>query len=188
MALRTPAVSTSAIADEAECRLMLQTAYEYPGPAMVRYPRGSGSGALPAATLATLAIGEGEIRRDGNEIAILAFGSMLQPALTVAEWLACTVANMRFVKPLDAALIRNLASRHRLLVTVEENVLAGGAGSAVNEFLAAEGIGVRVLNLGLPDHFIEQAKPQEQLHDCGLDAAGIAASIRHAAAALAAVG
>jgi 1-deoxy-D-xylulose-5-phosphate synthase len=183
-----PNMLIMAPADEAECRLMLQTAYEYPGPAMVRYPRGSGSGALPAATLATLAIGEGEIRRDGNEIAILAFGSMLQPALTVAEWLACTVANMRFVKPLDAALIRNLASRHRLLVTVEENVLAGGAGSAVNEFLAAEGIGVRVLNLGLPDHFIEQAKPQEQLHDCGLDAAGIAASIRHAAAALAAVG
>ena len=168
--------------DEAECRRLLQTAYEYPGPALVRYPRGSGPGALPGDTLETLPLGRGEIRREGREVALLAFGSLLGPALEAARSLDATVANMRFVKPLDGELIADLAGRHRLLVTLEENVVAGGAGSAVNELLVAQGLPVRILNLGLPDRFIEHASPQEQLAECGLDASGIETAVRRALA------
>ncbi len=156
---------------------MLQTAYEHPGPAMVRYPRGSGPGVPPAEGLDTLPIGKGEIRREGKGVALLAFGSMLTPALEAGAALGATVANMRFVKPLDEALILELARGHELLVTVEENVVAGGAGSAVNELIAARGQPLNILNLGLPDRFIEQAAPAQQLHDCGLDAAGIEAEV-----------
>jgi 1-deoxy-D-xylulose-5-phosphate synthase len=172
-----PNMVIMAPADEAECRAMLQTAYEHPGPAMVRYPRGSGPGVSTAEGLETLPIGKGEIRREGKGVALLAFGSMLTPALEAGVILGATVANMRFVKPLDEALILELARGHELLVTVEENVVAGGAGSAVNEFAAARGLPLRMLNLGLPDRFIEQATPAQQLHDCGLDAAGIEASV-----------
>ncbi len=178
-----PNMVIMAPADENECRLMLQTAYEYPGPAMVRYPRGAGPGVAVRRTLATLPVGKGEVRREGAGVAILAFGSMLAPALEVAERLGATVVNMRFVKPLDEALVLEVAARHGLLVTVEENVVRGGAGSAVNEVLAAHGVVTPVLNLGLPDRFIEQATPAEQLHDAGLDAEGIQARIESVLAA-----
>jgi 1-deoxy-D-xylulose-5-phosphate synthase len=175
-----PNLVIMAPADEAECRRMLQTALEYQGPAMVRYPRGSGPGSEPAEALQTLPVGRGEVRRRGGEVALLAFGSMLGPALEAAGTLDATVANMRFVKPLDEALILQLAEGHRLLVTLEENVVAGGAGSGVSELLAARGVAVQTLHLGLPDRFIEQARPEEQLHDCGLDAEGIEAAVRKA--------
>lgn len=165
-------------ADEAECRRMLQTAYEYPGPAMVRYPRGSGPGQLPGDDLETLPLGKAEVRRRGGRIALLAFGSMLGPAQAVAQRLDATLVNMRYVRPLDEGLVRQLAHEHELLVTLEENVVAGGAGSAVNECLARHGLAPRILNLGLPDQFIEQAKPEQQLVECGLDAGGIEATIR----------
>jgi 1-deoxy-D-xylulose-5-phosphate synthase len=159
---------------------MLQTAYLYPGPALVRYPRGTGPGvAVDRATL-PLEIGQGETRRRGRRVAILAFGSMVEPALAVAQRLDATLANMRFVKPLDEELVLSLADGHELLVTVEENALAGGAGSAVNECLAHQGRVVRTLNLGLPDRFIAQGTRDEQLAECGLNAAGILESVRAA--------
>ncbi len=175
-----PNLVIMAPADEAECRRMLQSAFEHPGPAMVRYPRGSGPGAAPAQALETLPLGKGELRRKGSGTALLAFGSLLAPALEAAEALNATVANMRFVKPLDEELIQSLAAEHELLVTLEENVVAGGAGSAVGEWLNSRGIRTRLLQLGLPDRFIEQASPARQLADCGLDAAGIERSVRAA--------
>lgn len=167
-------------ADEAECRLMLHTAYQHPGPALVRYPRGAGPGVALPADLGTLPIGRGEVRRRGHRVAILAFGSMLATALEVGEALDATVANMRFVKPLDAALIGELAQGHALLVTIEENVVAGGAGSAVAEFLFEQGWSGRIIHLGLPDRFIEQGTPKEQLEEAGLDAARIRLAIEKA--------
>ncbi|RDH90986.1 MAG: 1-deoxy-D-xylulose-5-phosphate synthase [endosymbiont of Seepiophila jonesi] len=167
-------------ADEDECSRMLQTAYEYVGPAMVRYPRGSGPGVAVTRPIHPMPLGKGGIRRDGQRVALLAFGSLLAPALEVAESLDATVANMRFVKPLDEALILDLASRHEILVTLEENLVQGGAGSAVNEYLARVGHQVRVMNLGLPDRYIHHASHQEQLSECGLDVAGILASVNQA--------
>ncbi len=175
-----PNMAVMAPADEAECRRLLQTAYAHPGPALVRYPRGTGTGAEVADDLATLPWGRGELVREGREVAFLVFGTLLATASQVAERLDASVANMRFVKPLDEALVRELATRHRLLVTVEENVVQGGAGSAVNEALNAAGIGVTVINLGLPDHFIEQGTQQEQLALAGLSAAQIEARVRAA--------
>jgi len=180
-----PNMVVMAPADEAECRRMLQTALEYPGPALVRYPRGKGTGTVPATTLDTLPIGRGEVVRRGETVAVLAFGSMVAAALKAGERLGATVANMRFVKPLDEELVLELARGHRLLVTVEENVVAGGAGSAVAELLADRGAGVTVLHLGLPDRFIEHDTPEGQLEDCGLDAGGIEASLQEALAATA---
>ncbi|QYZ65492.1 MAG: 1-deoxy-D-xylulose-5-phosphate synthase [Gammaproteobacteria bacterium (ex Lamellibrachia satsuma)] len=167
-------------ADEDECSRMLQAAYEYVGPAMVRYPRGSGPGVAVTRPIQPMPLGKGEIRRVGQRVALLAFGSLLAPALKVAESLDATVANMRFVKPLDEALILDLASRHEILVTLEENLVQGGAGSAINEYLAKVGHQVRVMNLGLPDRFIHHASHQEQLSECGLDVAGILASVNQA--------
>ncbi len=178
-----PNMVVMAPGDEDECRKLLQTAYQHEGPALVRYPRGAGCGAQVAAELETLPLGKGEIRRSGQEVAILAFGSPLDSALQVAEKLNATVANMRFVKPLDEALVRQLADSHRLLVTLEENVIQGGAGSAVNEYLAAIQHQVRAINLGLPDHFIEHASPAEQLREAGLDPESILAAIEQALAA-----
>jgi len=167
-------------ADEAECRSLLQAAWEHAGPALVRYPRGVGMGAEPATELATLPWGRGEIRRAGHGIAILSFGSLLGRALEVAETLDATVANMRFVKPLDEALLRKLAQEHAFLVTLEENVVAGGAGAGVGEYLVEQGIHVPLLHFGLPDRYIEQATQEEQLHEAGLDAAQILEAIcRH---------
>ena len=173
-----PNMTVMTPSDENECRQMLTTAYRMNSPTAVRYPRGCGAGAHVQSALQTLPVGKGEVRRSGEKIAILAFGSMLAPALAAAESLNATVANMRFVKPLDEALVLQLAREHTLLVTVEENVIQGGAGSAVAECLAQHGVLVRVLHLGLPDTFIEQGEPSKLLADCGLDAAGIANSIR----------
>ena len=168
-----PNLAILAPADERECRQMLQTAYVHQGPAMVRYPRGHGRGIKPVKELVILPWGRGEIVRQGNRVALLAFGAILQTALSVGEELDGTVANMRFVKPLDEDLIATLAREHALLVTLEENVVNGGAGAGVSEFLAAAGLVVPVLHLGLPDRFIEQATQAEQLADAGLDAARV---------------
>jgi len=168
-------------ADEDECRQMLYTAFTLEGPAAVRYPRGAGPGVVPRAEMKALPLGRGEIRREarrrGNRVAILSFGGLLHHALAAGEEIDATVANMRFVKPLDLDLIRRLAEDHDVLVTVEENVIAGGAGSGVAEALAAEGIVVPILHLGLPDRFIDHGDPAQLLADCGLDARGIAAAI-----------
>ena len=150
----------------------------YPGPASVRYPRGAGTGASVEAVLTPIAMGKGLVRRQGKQIAILAFGSMLAPALKAAEALNATVADMRFVKPLDAELVAQLAASHELLVTIEEACVMGGAGSAVAEALAAAGTVKPLLQLGLPDKFIDHGDAQQLLAQCGLDAEGIATSIR----------
>jgi 1-deoxy-D-xylulose-5-phosphate synthase len=175
-----PNLVVMAPADERECRLMLTTAHHYKGPAAVRYPRGSGPGTVPDDTLESLPIGKAEVRRKGSNIAILAFGSRLAAALEAADAIDATVVNMRFVKPLDTGMIEKMASSHELIVTVEENVLQGGAGSAVNEVLNALGGTVPTVNLGIPDSFIEHGNHQQQLADCGLDCAGILAGIRKA--------
>jgi len=180
-----PNMTVMAPADENECRQMLTTAYRMDSPAAVRYPRGTGPGTPVRRDLSTVEVGRGEVRRNGIGIAILSFGSMLAPSLQAAETLNCTVVNMRFVKPLDEALVLQLARSHDLLVTVEENTVQGGAGSAVAECLARHGIAARMLHLGLPDRFIEQGEPAQLLSECGLDAAGIERAIRHAWAAAA---
>ena len=176
-----PNMVVMAPADENECRRMLTTAYQYNGPAAVRYPRGTGPGVTPASALDPLPIGKAEICRHGTQVAILAFGSRVAAALAAADELDATVVNMRFVKPLDTDMITAIAAEHRLLVTVEENALQGGAGSAVNEVLLAQGADNRILNLAIADRFISHGSHQQQLAECGLDAAGIIAAIRHAA-------
>ncbi len=173
-----PNMVVMAASDENECRQMLSTGYHYPGPAAVRYPRGAGIGAQVTADLQTLEIGKGEIKREGKEIAILAFGSMVHPALQAGLALDASVANMRFIKPLDVDLVRKLAQQHKALVCVEEGCTMGGAGSAVAEALAAEGISVPLLILGLPDKFIDHGDHALLLSQCGLDAKGIENSIR----------
>ncbi|MFS2112846.1 1-deoxy-D-xylulose-5-phosphate synthase [Herbaspirillum frisingense] len=172
-----PNMVVMAAADEDECRKMLSTAYQYPGPAAVRYPRGAGVGASVQKTLDTLPLGKGEIRRHGKDIAILAFGSLLAPALGAGDKLNATVANMRFIKPLDVELVRQLAESHDALVTVEEGCIMGGAGAAVSEALAAAGISKPILHLGLPDRFIDHGDAGQLLAQCGLDADGVAQSI-----------
>jgi 1-deoxy-D-xylulose-5-phosphate synthase len=174
-----PNMTVMTPSDENECRQMLYTAFQMNSPVAVRYPRGTGPGVAVQKEMTALPVGRGELRRQGKGgIAILAFGSMVAPALAAAEEFDATVANMRFVKPLDTELLRELATKHRLLVTIEENVIMGGAGSAVLESLQQQGCMVPVLQLGLPDRFIEQGDPAVQLASIGLDAAGIAASIR----------
>ena len=175
-----PNMLIMAPADEAECRQMLTTAYNYSGPAAVRYPRGTGPGVTPVNALLPLPVGKADIVRKGAGIAILAFGSRVAAALEAAAELGATVVNMRFVKPLDSDMIERVATDHPVIVTVEENVLQGGAGSAVNEVLLALGASNRILNLGIPDEFIEHGDHQQQLAECGLDVAGILASIRAA--------
>ncbi|MEO1767375.1 1-deoxy-D-xylulose-5-phosphate synthase [Thiobacter aerophilum] len=165
-------------ADEDECRQMLYTAYLLNSPAAVRYPRGAGQGVPERRQMQALPVGKGEVRRHGSRIALLAFGSMLAPALTAGEALDATVANMRFVKPLDDDLVRELAQCHDLLVTLEENVIQGGAGSAVLESLQKQGIVKRVLQLGLPDRFVEHGDPAQLLAECGLDVAGVVAAVQ----------
>jgi len=173
-----PNMVVAAPSDENECRKMLTTAYHYNGPAAVRYPRGAGVGAAIEPALTSIEIGKGEIRRKGQKVAILAFGSMVAPSLAAAEQLDATVANMRFVKPLHVELVKQLAAEHDLLVTVEEGCIMGGAGAAVAEALAAEGIAKPLQMLGLPDKFIDHGDPAKLLVSVGLDGAGIAASIR----------
>jgi 1-deoxy-D-xylulose-5-phosphate synthase len=165
-------------ADENECRMALTTAFRQNHPVAVRYPRGAGVGTVIEPALKELPWGKGEVRRQGERIAILAFGTLLYPALQVAENLNSTVANMRFAKPLDAELVAELARTHDALVTIEEGCLPGGAGSAVMEALHAAGLAkTPVLALGLPDAFIEHGDPAKLLAMCGLDAAGIEQAI-----------
>jgi 1-deoxy-D-xylulose-5-phosphate synthase len=172
-----PNMLIAAPSDEDECRKMLTTAFRHDGPSAVRYPRGTGPGAIIDTGLETLAVGKGVIRRDGRSTAILAFGSMVTPALIAGEKLDATVADMRFVKPLDLDLVRQLAETHDRLVTVEENVVMGGAGAAVAEALAGMGLNKAILHLGLPDRFVEHGDPGVLLRRCGLDAAGIESAI-----------
>ena len=172
-----PNMSVLTPSDENETRQLLTSAFKQDHPTAVRYPRGSGAGVAVQPTLDTLPWGQGEVRRRGERIAILAFGTLLHPALAAAENLNATVANMRFVKPLDVALVTELARSHDAIVTVEEGCLMGGAGSAVQEALQAARIEVPVLSLGLPDEFIEHGDPAKLLSLCGLDAAGIEQSI-----------
>ncbi|MBI3730586.1 MAG: 1-deoxy-D-xylulose-5-phosphate synthase [Burkholderiales bacterium] len=173
-----PNMVVMAASDENECRQMLSTAYQYPGPAAVRYPRGSGIGVPTGKDLTTIPLGKGEIKRQGKRIAILAFGSLVHQALQAAEQLDATLANMRFVKPLDVELLKSLAASHDELVTVEEGCTMGGAGSAVAEAMAEAGITKPLLILGLPDRFVDHGDPGLLLAQCGLDATGIKKSIR----------
>ncbi len=179
-----PNMVVMAPADENEARQMLYTGFIHKGPAAVRYPRGKGPGAVIETQMKALPIGKAEQLASGKRVAILAFGSMVTPALEVAENIGATVANMRFIKPLDEELVLEMADQHELLVTLEENSIMGGAGSAVNEVLLAAGYNTPVLNLGLPDEFIEHGKPEEQLHEAGLDSAAIEASIKQRLTAL----
>ncbi len=164
--------------DEGECRQMLRTAYEYPGPALVRYPRGNGRGVVIDPHAPALPIGRGRLLRQGQHIALLVFGTLLAQAEMVADGLDASVADMRFVKPLDEDLILDLAQGHDLLVTIEDNAVAGGAGSGVAELLAERGVLVRCIHLGLPDRYVEHAEQSAQLAECGLDAEGITARIQ----------
>ncbi|MGP6093860.1 1-deoxy-D-xylulose-5-phosphate synthase [Pseudomonas aeruginosa] len=164
--------------DEDELRKLLTTGYLFDGPAAVRYPRGSGPNHPIDPDLQPVEIGKGVVRRRGGRVALLVFGVQLAEAMKVAESLDATVVDMRFVKPLDEALVRELAGSHELLVTIEENAVMGGAGSAVGELLASEGLEVPLLQLGLPDYYVEHAKPSEMLAECGLDAAGIEKAVR----------
>ena len=164
--------------DEAECRRMLSTAYALDCPSMVRYPRGSGTGAIPSTQLDTLPVGKGEVRRHGKGVALLAFGTLLAPALAAGDEIDATVANMRFVKPIDADLIVELAGNHSLLVTLEENAVIGGAGSEVERVLAERGLNVPVLRLGLPDRFIDHGEQGQLLAELGLDKDGIVHAVR----------
>ncbi len=176
-----PNVTIMAPADENECRQMLYTGFTMNGPVAVRYPRGSGPGVPVAAAMTALPIGRAETRRESSRrhhrIAILAFGSVLHPALAAGETLDATVVNMRFVKPLDVDLLLRLAEDHSAIVTVEENVVAGGAGSAAAEAMSAAGITMPMLHLGLPDRFPDHGDPAAILTECGLDAPGITGAI-----------
>ncbi|WKE67510.1 1-deoxy-D-xylulose-5-phosphate synthase [Gallaecimonas kandeliae] len=164
--------------DEDQCRQMLYTGYQWDGPAAVRYPRGSGTGIAPQAEMRALPIGKGEQVRKGNKVAILAFGTLLAEARQAAEALDASLCDMRFVKPLDEDLIQDMAAQHELLVTLEENAVMGGAGSAVAEFLNSQGINKPLLQLGLPDEFIKHGTQAEILAELRLDAAGITGRIK----------
>lgn len=163
--------------DENECRLMLSTGFKLNSPSTVRYPRGTGPNSKVSSNLETIPVGKGKICRDGKNIAILAFGSVLADGLDVAEKLNATIADMRFVKPLDEDLILKLASQHDIIVTLEDNVVMGGVGSAVNEVLLKHQCQNRVLNLGLPDIFMEHASREQLLDDAGLSTSGILRAI-----------
>ncbi|MBI1425557.1 MAG: 1-deoxy-D-xylulose-5-phosphate synthase [Gammaproteobacteria bacterium] len=168
-----PNMLVMAPADENECRQMLSTGFRHDGPAAVRYPRGQGPGAAITPELITLPIGKAEVRRRGEHVAILAFGCMVAEAEKAADALNATVVNMRFVKPLDEALLQEMARHHDLLVTIEDNAVLGGAGSAVNEFLAQANLATPVINLGLPDSFLPHGEREAILADVGLSADGI---------------
>jgi 1-deoxy-D-xylulose-5-phosphate synthase len=174
-----PNMVVMAPADENECRQMLTTGYKFNGPSAVRYPRGSGIGIAINPELTTLEIGKADIKRQGKKIAILAFGTMVYPALAAAEELNATAVNMRFVKPLDTTLIDQLVIDHDLIVTIEENAVKGGAGSGINEYLHSIKNTTPVINLGLPDKFLDHGNHQQMLKDCGLDEKGIIDSVNN---------
>jgi 1-deoxy-D-xylulose-5-phosphate synthase len=173
-----PNMLVMAPSDEDETRKLLSTGFNFHGPAAVRYPRGKGPGTIAQNELETVPIGKGVVRRKGGTVAMLAFGSMVAPALSAADKLDATVVDMRFVKPLDEELIGEMVTRHQLVVTLEENTLMGGAGSAVNEFLAQANYQIPVLNLGLPDLFLSHGKAAQMLVGAGLDSAGIIEAVR----------
>jgi len=173
-----PNLMIMAPADENECRVMLTTGFRHNGPAAIRYPRGGGPGAVISKSLESMPIGKADLRRRGHGIAILSFGAMLAPAAEVAAELDATLVNMRFVKPLDEALILELAKDHDGFVTIEDNAVAGGAGSAVAECLAAHGVTLPILHLGLPDVYLEHGTREEVLSEAGLDLPGIRQAIR----------
>lgn len=177
-----PNISIITPADEQECRALLSTGYHLDGPAVVRYPRGAGPAVETEKHLEPLPFGKGEIRRQGKKIAILNFGPLLHEALNAAEQLDATVANMRFVKPLDEDLLQTLAEQHDTLLTLEDNATIGGAGSGVSEWLVAQNISCRIINLGLPDRYIEHGSREELLAGCGLDATGIINALTGASA------
>ena len=164
--------------DEAECRDMLYSAYQHKGLSAVRYPRGAGTGAAERTEMSIIPLGKAQIVNQGVDIAILSFGTLLPAAVQAAQALGATVVNMRFVKPLDEGMIQQLAQNHHLLVTLEENVVAGGAGSAVNEYLNHAQIDITCLNLGLPDQYIDHGSQSSLLAECGLDTDGILNSIK----------
>lgn len=164
--------------DENECRQLLYTAYQYEGPATVRYPRGTGAGAMIDHTMTILPIGKGTVKREGKNVAILCFGTLLGNAQTVADNLNASLCDMRFVKPLDIELIEKMARSHDLLVTLEENAIAGGAGSAVTEYLHSLGVNLPVLQLGFADEFVDHDSQKQQLAHQGLDAAAIESRIK----------
>lgn len=172
-----PNMVVMAPSNEAECRQMLSTGLQHPGPAAVRYPRGSGTGVDAGSDLSTLPIGKGELRLQGNRVALLAFGSTVAAAEQVGRELGLSVVNMRFIKPLDRELVLAMANQHDALVTIEDNVVAGGAGSAVAELLNAEDVLRPILHLGLPDAFQHHASREDLLAEAGIDAAGIRAAL-----------
>ncbi|MCR1005219.1 MAG: 1-deoxy-D-xylulose-5-phosphate synthase [Stenotrophomonas maltophilia] len=172
-----PNMVVMAPSNEAECRQMLSTGLQHPGPAAVRYPRGTGTGVAAGTDLSTLPIGKGELRLQGNRIALLAFGSTVPAAEQVGRELGLSVVNMRFIKPLDRELVLTMAAQHEGLVTIEDNVVAGGAGSGVGELLNAEGVLRPILHLGLPDSYQHHASREDLLADAGIDAAGIRAAV-----------
>ncbi len=173
-----PNMVVMAPADEAECRRMLTTAFHLDCPTAVRYPRGSGTGVTPGGDLDVLPVGRGEVLRSGKEVALLAFGSMVSPAVKAAEELDATVANMRFIKPIDADLIADLCRNHSLLVSIEENSIIGGAGTEIARALEERGICIPLLRLGLPDRFIEHGDQAQLLAELGLDSHGIVRAVR----------
>jgi 1-deoxy-D-xylulose-5-phosphate synthase len=164
-----PNLIVMAPADENEARLMLTTGYQFEGPAAIRYPRGKGPGVEIQQALDTIPIGKARILREGEDIAILSFGAMAQNAEIVGDKFNATVADMRFIKPLDETLLNHLSLNHKLIVTLEENTVMGGAGSAVNEYLLNAGIQLPILNIGVPDRFILQDKPANMVKESGLD-------------------
>ena len=173
-----PNLLIMAPSDENECRQMLYTAYQHKGPAAVRYPRGAATGIAPEQTMTELALGQGRVIKQGKDIAILAFGTLLHAAASVADKLGATLVDMRFVKLLDLALLQQLSASHSKFVTLEDNAIAGGAGSGVNEAMAALRLPVQMLNLGLPDQFIRHGSQEQLYAELGLDSAGIEQSIR----------
>jgi len=179
-----PNLLIMAPSDERECRLMLSTGYRHAGPALVRYPRGSGSGAQAGSDLTTVPIGKAVLRRRGSDLALLVFGAPLAEAAKVAEKFDLSLVDMRFIKPLDEALLEEMARHHAGLISIEDNVIAGGAGSGVGEWLHARGLAVPLLQLGLPDRFQEHASREQLLAEAGLDAAGIEAAIQQRFGAL----
>lgn len=179
-----PNLVIMAPSDENECRQMLYTGYQYPGPAAIRYPRGTGPGTPIEQAMQALPMGKGRVMREGGDIAVLAFGTLLHACKPVADELDATLVDMRFVKPLDESLVLAMAEQHSLLVTLEENAIMGGAGSAVNELLAQNNVVMPILNLGIPDHYVEHGKPAEMIQECGLDTAGIRKSILQRLSAL----
>ena len=173
-----PNMVVAAPSDENEARLLLSTCFEHPGPAAVRYPRGAGRGAEVVAGLETVPLGKAVVRREGQGLAILAFGTLLTAALEAGEQLDATVVDMRFIKPLDEALVLDLARRHEAFVTLEEGAIMGGAGSAVIESLQAQDVVMPVLQLGIPDRYIDHGDQAALLSELGLDAAGIIKSVQ----------